>query len=121
KGGGATPGWPPMVYDPRDASRGRWPCCAGPTCSSSTPSATVSTWWPRRAASSTSATPCCACPGRRGGGTRGGPPPPCGVRGTADAPPAGLRRRPPERRVRAEALRTRAVARKPADWLADQL
>ena len=54
---------------PATTSRGRWPCCAGPTCCWSTRSATASTWWPRRARSSTSATACCACRARPGCGT----------------------------------------------------
>jgi trehalose 6-phosphate synthase len=49
------------------------------------------------------------------------PVPPFDVLGTADVLDAALRMPAAERRVRAEALRTMAVARKPADWLADQL
>jgi trehalose 6-phosphate synthase len=47
--------------------------------------------------------------------------PPFDVAGTADALDLALRMAPEERRARAELLRTLAMARKPADWLADQL
>jgi trehalose 6-phosphate synthase len=46
---------------------------------------------------------------------------PFDVAGTADALDAALRLPDGERKVRAEALRRLAVARRPADWLADQL
>lgn len=49
------------------------------------------------------------------------PVPPFDVAGTAEALDAGLRMAPGERKVRAEALRRLAVARRPRDWLADQL
>jgi trehalose 6-phosphate synthase len=47
--------------------------------------------------------------------------PPFDVAGTADALDLALRMPADERKARAERLRTLAVARKPADWLADQL
>ncbi len=47
--------------------------------------------------------------------------PPFDVAGTADAHDLALRMAPEERKARAELLRTLAAARKPADWLADQL
>jgi trehalose 6-phosphate synthase len=47
--------------------------------------------------------------------------PPFDVAGTADALDVALRMPADERKSRAEALRALAVARKPADWLADQL
>jgi trehalose 6-phosphate synthase len=46
---------------------------------------------------------------------------PFDVSGTADVLDAALRMPAAERRTRAEALRRLAVARRPADWLADQL
>jgi trehalose 6-phosphate synthase len=47
--------------------------------------------------------------------------PPFDVAGTADALDLALRMAPEERKARADLLRALAVARKPADWLADQL
>ena len=47
--------------------------------------------------------------------------PPFDVAGTADALDLALRMPAEERKARAERLRTLAAARKPADWLADQL
>jgi len=47
--------------------------------------------------------------------------PPFDVAGTADALDLALRMEPEERKARAELLRSLASARKPADWLADQL
>jgi trehalose 6-phosphate synthase len=47
--------------------------------------------------------------------------PPFDVAGTADVLDVALRMPADERKSRAEALQALAVARKPADWLADQL
>jgi len=47
--------------------------------------------------------------------------PPFDIAGTADVLDLALRMPAEERKARAELLRTLAAARRPADWLADQL
>ena len=74
--------------------------------------------------SSTSATPCCACRPRPACGTRWARrrwrSTPYDLVGTADALEAGWTCRPPTG-PRAARLRELSVARRPSDWLADQL